>query len=142
MLLMKKLFILLFIAGLLLSTGIYRWQSNQRAYLAGSDINAEQFTTLLEKDGIFYIYFYTDTCDQCLNAEPKLIDALKQVPVNLYKMDSVLYANIFASYQHQFNIPGVPAVLRFEQREVTGGRAGAPEHADVYVEFFLEKGDK
>jgi thiol-disulfide isomerase/thioredoxin len=135
---MKKALIGLFIAGLLLSSGIYFMQVRERAYLAGNDISDQQFSGLLAQSERFYLYFYSTSCDQCLSAEPMLIEALQQVPVTFHKMNVSEYPDVFDTYQQQFGLPGVPVVLRFEQGEVTGGLAGAPESVDVYLKFLEE----
>lgn len=137
---MKKIFIGIFIAGLLFSAAMYVRQTGQKAYLREREISAVELQDLLRREELFYLYFYTDTCDQCLSAEPKLSEALRQVPVSLYTMDSVKNAALFAAFQQEYRFPGVPVVLRFEKGKVTSGRAGSPESKDVYAEFFRETG--
>jgi len=139
---MKKLFIIIFAAGLLLSTGIYVWQSGQRTYLEDKDVSADSFYRLLEEKDLFYVYFYSPTCSECLKAEPKIIEAVKKIKVNLYKLNISENREVYDTYKQQHNLPGVPVVLRFEQGQVTGGRAGSPNSADVYIQFFSETGGK
>ena len=137
---MKKACIGLFIAALLLFSGISFMQTKEGAPLTGSDISDQQFSGMLAEGERFYLYFYSPTCAKSLSAEPMLTEAQEQVPVTLYKMNVDEYTDVFDTYRHQFRLPGVPVVLRFEQGEVTGGLAGAPLSTDEYLTFLEEEG--
>ena len=122
-----------------MSSVIYYQQVEGVSYLKDSDISREDFKQMLEQDKDFYAYFYSPTCTECKTAEPKIIEAIKDKEITLVKINILDYEDLFNDYKKQFNLPGVPVVLRFKNGEVIGGVAGSPENAGVYEEFFQER---
>lgn len=133
---MKKILIGIFLVGIVITSIIYIQQLKEVSYLKDSNIRATDFKQMIEQEKKFYVYFYSPTCTECQTAEPIIIEAIKGKQIKIVKINIVEDEELFNEYKNQLNLPGVPVILRFENGQVTGGVAGAPENAKAYEEFF------
>jgi thiol-disulfide isomerase/thioredoxin len=133
---MKKVLVIIFLTGILISSCIYYWQTQQVAYIKDKEISSEEFYSLLSQRS-FYVYFYSPTCGDCRKAEPKITEAVKELDINFVKLNIDQYPEIFEEYE----LPGIPAILLIEKGEVINGIVGVLEDTQGYIDFFTDSGD-
>ena len=133
---MKKILIGIFVIGIIMSSTIYYMQVQQVRDLKDSEITDVEFEQMLEQEKVFYVYFFSPACTECKSAEPKIIQAIQGKQIKLAKINITEYPELFSGYKQQYNLPGVPVILRFENGIMTGGIAGSPERTETYAEFF------
>jgi Thioredoxin domain-containing protein len=134
---MKKLFLLILSIGILLSIGIYLWQSRLFNSNEIADITPNQLQQMIEKGGKFYVYFYSPICEQCIESEPKLIQAVKDLKLNnIVKVDVQKYSNL----KQDLQIQGTPTIYVYSNRKIIKGITGGLKNIEEYKSFFRETG--
>ncbi len=135
---MKKLLVIIFLVGVLITSTIYYWQSQQVAFMRDKDITSVEFYDLLEKQNSFFVYFYSPTCLECQQAEPIIAEAVKKSDIFLVKINIKNNSGVYDEYE----LPGVPAILYFENGELVNGIVGFLPDVQGYIDFFTnEAGD-
>ena len=134
---MKKVFSLILILGICLSIGIYLWQS--RIFNSGQipDITPNQLQQRIENGENFYVYFYSPTCEECIESEPKLLQAVKELMIrNIVKVDVRKFDYLLKDLQ----IPGTPSIYVYNNHVLIKGITGGFKTVDEYKNFFKETG--
>lgn len=134
---MKKVFSLILIVGICLSIVIYLWQS--RIFNSGQipDITPNQLQQRIENGENFYVYFYSPTCEECIESEPKLLQAVKELMIrNIVKVDVQKFDYLLKDLQ----IPGTPSIYVYNNHVLIKGITGGFKTVDEYKNFFKETG--
>ncbi|MGC7871148.1 thioredoxin family protein [Desulfosporosinus sp. SYSU MS00001] len=134
---MKKVFLIIFMVGILLSVGIYSWQSQMFQKDQMTEISPDQLQQKIDKGDNFYVYFYSPTCEQCIKTEPYLKEAVKKLTVkNIVKVDVQKYDALRKQYQ----IQGTPTIYVYNNHKLVKGITGGFENLEDYDKFFQETG--
>lgn len=133
---MKKLFLVLLVAGICLSTAIFWWQSRPGQHVQAKEISPPELQQLIQSRSDFYVYFFSPACKDCIKSEPYLADALRGVTVTLYKMDVKKYE----AAREEFDVPGTPSLFYYQNGQVIRGISGGFETRQEYLDFFAAGG--
>ena len=134
---MKKVFSLILIMGICLSTGIYLWQSRMFKTVQIPDITPDQLQQRIENGENFYVYFYSPTCEECLESEPKLLQAVKELRIqNIVKVD----VQKFDYLRKDLQIQGTPTIYVYNNHKLIKGITGSFKTVEEYKSFFKETG--
>ena len=134
---MKKAFIIIFIVGICLSLGIYIWQSRMFKTAQVPDITPNQLQQMIDDGENFYVYFYSPTCVQCIESEPKLIQAVGELRLKkIVKVD----LQRFEYLRKDLQIQGTPSIFVYRNHKMIKGITGGFKTADEYKNFFRETG--
>ncbi|WP_407308975.1 thioredoxin family protein [Desulfosporosinus sp. SB140] len=134
---MKRIFLVIFIVGILLSVGIYLWQSQMFKTNQIPDITPNQLQQKIDSGENFYVYFYSPTCEQCIKSEPKLIQAVKELTIKtIVKVDVQKYDYL----RKEFQIQGTPSIFVYNNHKLVKGITGGFETVEEYKKFFQETG--
>lgn len=134
---MKKVFFLILIVGICLSSGIYLWQSRIFKTVQIPDITPVQLQQRIENGENFYVYFYSPTCEECIKSEPKLLQTVKELMIrNIVKVD----VQKFDYLRKDLQIPGTPSIYVYNDHVLIKGITGGFKTVDEYKKFFRETG--
>lgn len=134
---MKKLFFIIFIVGVCLSSGIYFWQSRIFKTVQVPDITPNQLQQKIENDENLYVYFYSPICEECIKSEPKLMQAVKELAIkDIVKVD----VQKFAYLRKDLNIQGTPSIFVYHNHKLIKGITGGFKTVEEYKNFFSETG--
>jgi len=133
---MKKLFLAIFLVGVCLSMIFYYWQTRPSQSLQVPDITPEELVNMIDAKEEIYVYFYSPTCKDCLKSEPKLTQAVKNLTINMVKLDVQKYDQL----QHELEIPGTPSIFFYQDGKLTKGITGELGTVEEYEKFFRETG--
>ena len=134
---MKKVFSLILIMGICLSTGIYVWQSRIFKTVQIPDITSNQLQQRIENGENLYVYFYSPTCEECLESEPKLLQAVKELRIqNIVKVD----VRKFDYLRKDLQIQGTPTIYVYNNHKLIKGITGSFKTVEEYQSFFKETG--
>jgi len=132
---MKKLFLAVFVVGVLFSTGIYLWQS-RGDYLPAREVTPEELKDLISQEDSLYVYFFSPTCEDCLQSEPKLARAVAGTSLKIVKVDVKKYQYL----RQELEIPGTPSIFYYQNHKLEKGITGGFSSAEEYRKFFRETG--
>ncbi|HZK55241.1 MAG TPA: thioredoxin family protein [Desulfosporosinus sp.] len=134
---MKKVFFLILIVGICLSSGLYLWQSRIFKTVQIPDITPNQLQQRIEEGEKFYVYFYSPTCEECIKSEPKLLQAVKELMIQtIVKVD----LQKFDYLRKDLQIPGTPSIYVYNNQVLIKGITGGFKTVDEYKKFFNETG--
>ncbi|MDQ7094273.1 thioredoxin family protein [Desulfosporosinus sp. PR] len=134
---MKRIFIGIFIVGILLSGGIYLWQSQMFHSNQMPNLTPDQLQQKIDRGENFYVYFYSPICEQCIKSEPKLIQAVQELMIkNIVKVDIQKYDYL----RKEFQIQGTPTIFVYNNHKLIKGITGGFETVEEYKNFFQETG--
>jgi thiol-disulfide isomerase/thioredoxin len=134
---MKKVFLIIFMIGILLSAGIYLWQSQMFQKDQMVDITPDLLQQKINNGENFYVYFYSPTCEQCIKTEPYLKQAVKELGIkNIIKVDVKKYESLRKDLQ----IQGTPTIYVYNHQKLVKGITGGFEKVEDYKNFFRETG--
>lgn len=123
--------------GICMSLGIYFMQMRTAQEMKIPELTQEELLEKIQSGVAFYVYFYSPTCTDCIASEPFLAEAVKNLKINMVKLD--LAKNDYA--RTTFDLPGTPTILYYQNGELVTGISGAMETVGAYEEFFLETGE-
>ncbi|HHT64120.1 MAG: thioredoxin family protein [Bacillota bacterium] len=133
---MKKIFLIIFLAGICLSGAVYFWQTRSSQSLQAVEVSPERLMQRIERGDSFYVYFYSPACEDCIKSEPKLAQAVKNTSVEILRLDLRKHENI----QVQLEVPGTPSIFFYREGKLVQGITGAYETVGEYERFFRETG--
>lgn len=133
---MKKLFLAVFLIGIGFSLAFYFWQSRPSQSLQVPEVTPEKLAGMIEDGEDFYVYFYSPTCKDCLKSEPKLAQAVKNLSVNMVKLDVQRYEQV----RQELQVPGTPSIFFYQDGKLIKGITGELKTVTEYEKFFLETG--
>ncbi|MEL7568320.1 MAG: thioredoxin family protein [Dehalobacterium sp.] len=133
---MKKLFLAIFLGGICLSMLFYYWQTRPSQSLQVPDITPEELVSMIDAKDKFYVYFYSPTCKDCLKSEPKLAQAVKNLTIDMVKLDVQKYEQL----RQELEIPGTPSIFFYQNSKLVKGITGELETVEEYENFFRETG--
>ncbi|MDR3542114.1 MAG: protein disulfide isomerase family protein [Desulfosporosinus sp.] len=132
---MKKIFLIILIIGICISSGIYLWQSRAFKTVEVPDITPNQLQQMIENGDNFYVYFYSPICEECIKSEPKLIQAVQELRVkNIVKVDVQKYEYL----RQDLQIQGTPSIFVYSNHKLTKGITGGFKTVEEYKNFFRE----
>ena len=134
---MKKIFLIILIMGICLSSGIYLWQSRTYKTVQVPDITPNQLQQMIDNGDNFYVYFYSPICEECIKSEPMLIEAVKELMTkNIVKVD----VQKFDYLRKDLQIQGTPSVFVYSNHKIIKGITGGFKTVEEYKRFFRETG--
>lgn len=132
---MKRIFFTIFFLGILLSVGIYLWQSQMFQKDKFADITPNELQQKIDNGEDFYVYFYSPTCEQCIKTEPYLKEAVKELLLqNIAKVDVQKYDYL----RKELQIQGTPTIFVYRNHKLIRGITGGFERVEDYKSFFRE----
>lgn len=129
---MKKLFAAILILGVLLSAGIYWWQSRPGRHVQAREVSPQELRQMIQDENDFYVYFYSPTCKDCIKSDPKLAEALRSVQVTIVRLDVKKYEEA----KEEFQVPGTPSIFYYKDHKLLRGISGGYDTAAEYLDFF------
>lgn len=135
---MRKLFLAIFVLGIGVSTAIFIWQSQTSLKLNAQDVSPPELQQMIEEDNDFFVYFYSPTCPECIEAEPKVAKAVQLAKVKIVKLDVKKYED----FAKQLDIPGTPTILYYNRHKIVTGITGVYATYREYIDFFQEAREK
>lgn len=133
---MKKLFMTIFIVGIIFSTGLYFWQSRAGQYVQAREINPQELLQMIQRERDFYVYFFSPTCKDCIKSEPNLAKAVEKTKIVIVKLDVKKYE----SAREEFAVPGTPTLFHYKGSKLARGITGGYSSEQEYIEFFQKGG--
>ena len=133
---MKKKFLLIFLAGICLSTVVYLWQTRPSQVLQVPEVTPQELAQKIQAGEEFFVYFYSPTCEDCLKSEPKLAQAVRNLSVNMVRLDVQKYEEI----RQELDIPGTPSIFFYRDTELVHGITGGYSTVEEYEKFFRDTG--
>ena len=130
---MKRVFGIIFLLGICLSTGIY-WCQSRAGNIAAREVTLQELEEMVSEETDFYVYFFSPACKECVKSEPLLKKALEIYPVQMVKMDVKKHE----AAQEQFDIPGTPTIFHFQNHKLARGITGGYATYQEYTEFFRQ----
>jgi len=133
---MRKLFLAIFFAGICLSLVFYIWQTRPAQVLQAPEVTPEKLEQRIQGGGDFYVYFYSPTCKDCLKSEPKLAKAVKNLSIDIVKLDLQKYEEA----REELQVPGTPSIFVYQGGKLVKGITGELKTVEEYENFFRETG--